>query len=342
MISIRKTANELERLEQLSHAAVGCYSQAIDSTGHYAIEFNAEQVAYFRAQLELLKQKLRDNGGPEQLKSVQASFDSEVKEFQNLVRDHLKQLQREVAAAGAAVETFTNSFTQSGSDLEAGVKRELQRLNKVAGSDDIDEIRGGIRTATAKITADVEQMRSCNQLAIVQLKDEIRLLHQEIEGMQRSLRQPNEEQCSARQHLTSHLDELARRGRPFSVLLAAIRNLEGLHNCHAPKVVETCLNTLKTRFETSLPGSATVGRWNKDQFAAVLDIDRVVAIAKSADIMRALSEPIVELVDGALHTVAFDVTTGVIDFQPGADVREFQKKITKLVDALSGKPATFE
>jgi GGDEF domain-containing protein len=239
------------------------------------------------------------------------------------------------------VEAFTNSFTQSGSDLEAGVKRELQRLNKVAVSDDIDEIRGGIRTATAKITADVEQMRSCNQLAIVQLTDEIRLLHQEIQGMQRSLRQPSEEQISVRQHLTSRLDELARRGRPFSVLLAVIRNLEGLHNCHASKVVETCLNTFKTRFETSLPGSATVGRWNKDQFAAVLDIERVAAIAKSVDIMRALSEPIVELVDGALHTVAFDVTTGVIDFQPGADLREFQNKITKLVDALAGKPATF-
>jgi GGDEF domain-containing protein len=337
LISIRKTANELERLEEFGRSAVTCYSQAIGSTDHYAIEFNAEQVAHFRAQLQVLKQQLRDAGSPEQLKSVQASFDTEVKEFQDRVRDHLEQLRREVAAAAAAVESFTSSFNQSGSDLEAGVKRELQHLNKVAASDDINEIRGGIRTATAKITADVGQMRSCNQLAIAQLKDEIRLLHQEIQGMQRSLRPHSQEQNPARQHLNSRMDELARRGRHFSVLVAVIRNLDGLQNCHAPKVLESGLNTFKARFENRLPGSATVGRWNKDQFAAVLDIERVAAIATSRDVMRTLSAPIVEEADGALHTLVFEVTTGVIDFQPGADPLEFQTKITQLVGALAGR-----
>lgn len=337
MISIRKTANELERLEELGQSAVRCYSEAIDSTGRHAIEFNTEQVAHFRAQLQVLRQHLRGAGNPENLKRVQASFDTEVKEFQRRVGDHLEQLRREVAGATAAVETFTSSFNQSGADLEAGVKRELQQLNKVAASDDIKQIRSGIHAATAKIAADVEQMRSCNQLAIVQLKDEIRLLHQEIQGMQRSMQSQNEAQSPARQLVNSRLEELARRGRSFSVLLAVVKNLEGLLNCHSQKVLESGLNTFKARLENSLPGSATVGCWNKDQFVAVLDMDRVVAIATSRDVMQTLSKPIVEEGDGTLHTLVFEVATGVVDFQTGADPQEFQAKITQLVGALAGR-----
>lgn len=337
MISIRKTADELERLEEFGRSAVACYSEAIHSTGHNAIEFNAEQVANFRSQLQALMRQLRDAGNPDQLKSVQASFDAEIKQFQHRIRDHLEQLRREVAVTSAAVETFTSSFNQSGSDLEAGVKRELQQLNKAAASDSINEIRGVIRTATTRITADVAEMRSSNQLAIAQLKDEIRLLHQEIQGMQRSLKPNSAEPNPARQHLNSRMDELARRGRPFSVLLAVIKNLDGLSNCHAPKVLESGLNTFKARFENKLPRSATVGRWDKDQFAAVLDFERVVAIATSRDVMQTLSTPILEEADGALHTLIFDVTTGVIDFQPSTDPREFQTKIAQLAGAMAGQ-----
>jgi GGDEF domain-containing protein len=338
LISIRKTTNELERLEEFGRSAVTCYWEAIDSTDHYAIEFNAERVAQFRAKLQVLKQQLRDAGSTEQLKSVQALFDTEVKEFQRRVRDHLEQLRREVAAATAAVGTFTSTFNQSGADLEAGVKRELQQLNKVAASDDIQEIRSGIRAATAKITTDVGQMRSCNQLAIVQLKEEIRLLHQEIQGIQRSLRPQSEEQTPARQHVNSRMEELARRGRPFSVLLAVVKNVEGLLNCHSRKVLENGLNTFKARLENSLPASATVACWNKDQFVAVLDMERVVAIATSRDVIQTLSKPIVEEADGILHTLVFEVATGVIDFKTGADPQEFQTKTTQFLAALAGRP----
>jgi len=336
LISIRKTTNELERLEEFGQSAVACYSDAIGLADRYAIEFNAEQVARFREQLQSLARQLRGAANPQQLKSVQASFDSEVKGFQSRVRDHLDQLRREVAAAEGAIAAFSTSFHQSGSDLEAGVKHDLDQLNKVAASDDILQIRGAIKTVTAKITADVTKMRSSNQLAIAQLKDEIRLLHQEIQGMQRTLHPQNEEQTPARKQLNSRMEELAHRGRTFSVLIAVIKNIEGLRNVHASKIIESGLNTLKARFETKLPGSATVARWNQDQFAAVLDIERVVAIAASRDIMQFLSKPIVEEAGGKLHTLAFEVTTGVVDFQPGANPAEFQTKINQLVAALAG------
>lgn len=336
MISIRKTTDELERLEELSRTAIASYTEAIGATDRYAIEFSAEQVARFRAQLQALKHQLSRASSPGEIKDVQSGFEAELKGFQQRVRDHVERLREEITKATAAVETFAGSYSQSGSDLEASVKRELGHLNKVATSDDIGEIRRGIRTVTAKITADVEQMRSANQLAIAQFKDEIQLLHQEIETMQRSLR-PTDEQNKARRHLYSHVDELVRRHRPFSVLLAVVRNLDGLRNCHAAPVLEIGMDTFKARFESRLPGLATAVRWNEGQFAAVLDIEPSAAIAMSRELMRTLSKPIVEQVDGTHHTLAFDAITGSIHFRAGVNPAELQSKITQLVGALMGK-----
>ena len=59
MISLRKTATELERLEELHRAAVNCYSQALRSTEQNAIELDAAQAAHFRGQVQALRDQLR-------------------------------------------------------------------------------------------------------------------------------------------------------------------------------------------------------------------------------------------------------------------------------------------
>lgn len=180
MISLRKTATELDRLEELHRTAVNCYSSALRSTEQNAVELDAGQTAHFRAQLQALRDRLRSDGGPQQLESVQASFDTELKNYRDKTGEQVQKLRREVQAAAAALETFAGSISESEVNLESGLKRELKVLSRSADSDDLQAMRDVIRASTAKIASSFEQMRSSNQLAIAQLKDEIRLLHQEV------------------------------------------------------------------------------------------------------------------------------------------------------------------
>ncbi len=79
MISLRKTATELERLEELHRAAVNCYSQALRSTEQNAIELDSGQAAHFRTQLQALRDQLRADASSRELDAVQTSFDTELK-----------------------------------------------------------------------------------------------------------------------------------------------------------------------------------------------------------------------------------------------------------------------
>ncbi len=60
MISLRKSVNDLDRLDALQRAAVECYVSAISATEQYAIEVDWSKAAQFRAHLQALQEQLRD------------------------------------------------------------------------------------------------------------------------------------------------------------------------------------------------------------------------------------------------------------------------------------------
>lgn len=333
MISLRKTATELERLEELHRAAVNCYTQALRSTEQHAIELDAAQAAHFRGQVQALRDQLRAESRPSDLEAVQNSFESELKDYRDKSRDQIQRLRREVQAATAAVESFAGSITESEVNLESGLKRELNHLNQCALSDDIQEIRGAIRSSTAKIAASVDQMRSSNQLAIAQLKDEIRLLHQEVQSAKRS--QTADPSLESRQRISGRMEEFVKKGSSFSVLLVVVHNLEGLQNCYSATVIDSALRGFQSRFENILPSSAIVGRWAKDQFAAILSTAPGNAIEMSSEVVRKLSDSFLEQDKGGTHSVVFTPRAGVVEFSTGSDLAKFQARLAQLAAALA-------
>src|ERR1700722_15928862 len=334
MISLRKTSTELERLEALHRTAIRCYSEALRSTEQNAIELDTAQAAHFRAQLQALRNQLRADAGPSELEGVQSSFDTELKEYRDKTRSQVQRLRQEVRAAAAAVESFTGSIGESEINLESGLKRELNSLKQSALSDDLQEIRGAIHASTAKIAASIQQMRSSNQLAIAQLKDEIRLLHQEVQAARRS--QTPDPSSESRQRIVGQMDEFIKKNAPFSVLLVVVRNLEGLQNCYSSGVIDSALADLQSRFEGMLPSSAVLGRWAKDQFAAILRTAPGNAIEMSSEVVRKLSEPFLEQEKGGTHSIIFNPRAGVIEYSPGSDFSKFQARLKQLADALTG------
>lgn len=334
MISLRKTATELDRLEELYRSAVRCYSEALRSTEQNAVELDAALITHFRSQLQSLRDQLRADAGAGELESIQTSFDTELKNYRDKTGEQVQRLRREVQAASAALESFAGSITESEVNLESGLKRELNNLNQSAEGDDIQVMRAAIHASTAKIAAGVQQMRSSNQLAIAQLKDEIRLLHQEVQSARRP--QTPDPAAESRQRITGRMEEFVGRNAAFSVLLVVVRNLEGLQNCYAANIIDSALRGFQSRFENIVPSSTVVGRWAKDQFAAIMSTAPGNTIEMSADVVRKLSQPFLEQENGVTHSIAFNPHAGVIEFSPGSDFAKFQARLKQLADALGG------
>ncbi len=333
MISLLKTAAEMERLEKFKNTAVECFGQSIASTEQNIVEFEEQQVARFRAGLRALMRQLEQATTPEQLRNIQGLFREALHHYKDASHEQIRRLRRDVDAAASALEEFAAHTASSGGDHEKELKQALHSLD-TAASERLDDIRAAIRAASARILASFEQMQAANHLAIAQLKDEIRVLHQTIQSVRRSATaERSAPEAGNRQEIDNRLDELLSQNTSFCLILVVLRNLKMLAARHSPAVMEDALHSLQARLQAMVP-RATVGRWTRNQFVVILDSAPGNAMELSGKVAQKMMEPYDFQEAGVRRTLSFQVTSGVVDHRNGADVLKFRKGLEKLSVAL--------
>jgi len=336
MISLLKTAFEMERLEKFKKVALECYGLALSSTEQNVIEVDHQQAAQFRGELQTLINQLGGATSPEQLQNIQDLFRGELREYRDSTHEQLRRLRKEMDAAVGALEEFAGNASARGDDHEKELKQALKTLDTAAASDRLEAMKAAIRSASADILSSFEQMQAKNQFAIAQLKDEIRLLHQKIQAGRRPLAL-NAETWN-RQDVDHRIDQMLRQNTSFCLVLIVLRNLKMLASRYSGRVVEEALESLQVRLRDALGGESMLGRWTTNQFVAILNVAPSSAMAISRDAAQKLTEPYSFKHDGIPCTLVFQVAAGVVDHQAGSDTLKFQSKLASLSKALGGGP----
>ena len=336
MISLFKTGHEMERLEKFKKVALECYGLAIASTEQNVIEVDPGQAALFRGELQALANQLGAATSPEHLQNIQDLFGEELREYRDSTHEQLRRLRKEMDAAVSALDEFAGNAAARGDDHEKELKQALKSLEAAAFSGRFEEIRAAIRIASADILSSFDQMRAQNQLAVAQLKDEIRLLHQRIQAGRRSAAPASE--TWNRQDIDHQIDEMLKQNTSFCLVLIVLKNLKPLTSRYSGGAVEDALQALQVRLRDTLGGESMLGRWTANQFIAILDVSPSSAMAISRDVAQKLTEPYSFTHNGIPSTLVFQVAAGVVDYQAGSDVLKFQPKLASLSAALGGGP----
>jgi GGDEF domain-containing protein len=335
LISILRTVSELERLEKFQKAAFECYGLALSSTEQNVIEFDETETARFRANLRTLISQLDEATTPEQLRNIQGLFRTELHDYKDATHEQIRRLRGDLDAAASALEEFAINTASSGDNHEKELKQTLNRLDVAAASERLDDIREAIRAASARILASFEQMQAANHLAVAQLKDEIRLLHQTIQSGRRSATSERRPKAWNRRKIDDQIDELLSQDASFCLILVVLRNLKPLASRNSGVVIEDALHSLQARLQGML-GGASVGRWTKNQFVAILKGAPGSAMVMSREVVQKLTEPYDFQDGGVRRTLSFQVVAGVVDHRTGADVVKFRTGLEKLSTALGG------
>lgn len=342
LISIRKSVDDLSRLEELekyealSSVIRECYAMAIHSAAHYAVEVDAGLAVELRTNLKNIEEQSRTAISAEQWRAAQSSFRGELREYRDHSAARLAKMRKEVESAAAAMTIFAETVASNGENHEAQVSSQLRNLETTAQQENIAEIRKGIRGAVCEIQSSVENIQRSNRLVIAQLQDEIRVLHLQIEQERKALYTDRASGAWNRQKIDLHIDNLLRQNQPFCLLLVWVRNLKRLDTQHSRTVVEGTLKAMVARFAGMLDDDAVIGRWNADQFVAVLDVPPGRAIPLSAEATRKLSGSYAVQENGLSHKVAMQATAGVIERAAGTDSSTFLEKLAQLSGAISG------
>jgi GGDEF domain-containing protein len=326
----------MESLEKDKNTAMECYGLAIASTEQNVIELDQEQASLFRAELQALVKQLGEGTTPEQLRKIQDRFGDDLRDYRSNAHEQIRQLRKEMAAALSALEGFAGDTVAHSDGYEKELKRALKNLEAAAFSGRFEDIRAAIRAASAEILSSFTQMRAQNQFAIAQLKDEIRLLHQRIQGGRNSTSVAAE--TWNRQDIDRRIDEMLKQNISFCLVLIVLKNLKALTSRYSGAAIEDALQALDVRLRDALGGASMLGRWTANQYVAILNVSPSSAMAASRDAAQKLAEPYSFTHNGAPSTLVFQVAAGVVDYQAGSDALKFQPKLASLSGALGGGP----
>jgi GGDEF domain-containing protein len=334
LISTLTPPAELDSLDDLRRAVTECYTQAIRSVSQYAVEVDPNQVAEFRLHLRDIEQQWSAAKDITSLHGVQASFRGELREYRDQTREQLARLRKELESAAAAMTSFADDIASNGADHETGLKDELTRLERVGASSDLQQIRGGIRTALGEIAVSLDQMRRGNQLIVAQLQDEIRVLHQEFQAERRALFTDQASGAWTRQKLDLKIHELLRQDDRFSIIAVAVRNLPQVKLDCSRTLVEVTLKALLMRFRGLLGADTNIGRWNEQEFVAVLDLEPGTLTAIADELAKKLRGPYSAQENGLAHSVLLDVAAAAFEHLAGSDPVSFVCKLERTLERI--------
>ena len=342
MISLRKAATELERLEDLQQTLAKCYAMAIKSSSEYVVELDPHSAEYFRQRLQSLDQQCSQASAPEHYNAVQASLRGELRNYRDQAREQTARMRKDLQNAAAAMRVFAESVSSSGEDCDLQLHQEVDRLEALAASDNIEQIRVGIESATGAILHSFGQLRRSHQLVVTQLQDEIRTLHQAMDNERSRMDRDHASGAWNRQKLNERIEHLLRQNEPFCVLLVSARNLRRLERQYTPAVITEALRALVQQFDGILGGEAMIGRWSEDLFSAILEMDPSGAMALSSEINRKLSMSYPVWHSGVAQMLTIETSSGIVDRRRDSDSSKFYRKLEQMAAAMAGpenKPA---
>ena len=336
LISIRRAANDLDRMEDLLHSVKDSYGQAIRCTAKYAIEMDPMDTSAFREHLRSLQKRVEDAMFAEDWKAVEASFDGELRDYRDKAVGQLERLHQQIKATSEAVQLFTESVAAIDLDHEAQITGTIDQLEALARSEDVEVLQTGIRSAAQAIAGSIDIMQRRHQASIAELRDEIRVLHKQIDGERKAHLLDSATGVWNRQKLDTQIFDLLEQDQPFCILLVCVRNLPRLDKRYSRTVIASALKALLQRFAGMLEEGALIGRWDEQNFAALLEMEPAATFRVARLATRQLSGEYAVQDHGQSQSVYLEAVAGVIDRSTGSDEASFQQKLLQMSKALSG------
>lgn len=337
MISIRKAASDLDRLEVLLQTVTQGYDQGLRAVAQYALEFDAGETGVFRGHLSALQEKISAAATPEDWNMIQASFRGELRDYRDRCDQHLQRMCSEVGAAAEAMQLFANCIAATSTDQDDTIQNALGKLDSLTSCNSIAAMKDGIHEATVSIAKSLEALRGHHQMAVAQLRDEIRILHERIEVELRAVHLDASTGVSNRQRIESRIAELLQEDRPFCILMVYIRGTESGEGHHAVNLVDGARRALLQRMQRMLGEHALLGRWTEDHFVAILTVDIPAAMVLSREASSKLTGNYSIQENGLSKRIPLQARAGIVERKADQDSLIFHERLSQMARALSGQ-----
>jgi len=327
MISIRESISDLEKIDELHHAALECYRAALQDLAQYAVEFDESATASHRQRVAALAGQLHGKTHVPQLFASRSALRDELRDYHHKASAFLVGLREELSEKAQALELIVDTMASAIGDDEDRFKNSLSKLRELSDSPAASPIRMALATVSEQLAQGVEQIKKQNQLVIGQFRVEIQMLHGQVEALRAVSTVSGSADLNSRPEMETAIARAVEARKPFSLLLLKIRNLPQIERQYGALVRPDAIAAFTTRTRKEMPADAILGRWSEEQFIAIVEMDRAEAIALAKRLAQQFSKPYPSTDKGKPPIPALEVDASVVDSAGGNIYEGLIKKI---------------
>ncbi len=263
------------------------YIDVIRATSDYAARVNSEAVKTYQKAIQQLCERLNDDSPLEIIAASPQQFVEAQKMLQHDTENQVEELRSNLTATSRMMKELMSQLTGIGTSHHESLQGDIEGLRQLQMLDSLEKVRSGLGDMASRMTARLHQLQKEHQLTIVQLQDEIRTLHRQLDHREpahaplpqpvlpaRTAAAPSKRpapfQGLRRQEFENAVRSMAEDGETFCLSVIWMSNLGHLFTQHEPEVVLELMLAASLRLGNMQTANKLWTRWDDDVFTVCL------------------------------------------------------------------------
>jgi GGDEF domain-containing protein len=249
-----------------------------------------------------------------------------LRDYRDKAAQYLGTLRTQLETTARALQETVEALAQSDGEHAPHLRDTLKQVRDAAASPEGAPLRAMLTAAADSIEGDLAQMRREQQFAMAQLQTEVRILHQRVESLQNAAAMDQASKFASRSSIEEYVKSLPAAG--FMVFILKAHGLVQARARYGAPMADEMVATFARRMRNCVPKDAVIGRWNEQDFLAVLPVSQGREKTDPQAVSVHLSMPYASMTAGKVVRIPLEVSVEVLppaEGPPGSMLRCVEK-----------------
>lgn len=338
VLSLAKRIAELERVEAVRSQLLAYCARGVRASARNLIRFDESRVGELQDLMQLEAARIDDAQTETELRSAYEQIERILEEHRSAGESHVRALRDNLNSTARVLQAVLTQMAGSGAAHHDALEADLERLREIAGIDEIETLKRALNETAAQLADRLLSMRREYQLIVTQLRDEIRILHNELQ--ERGLAPPAPQNEPAVTHrpdpaaphkpliheppeevflgmkraeFVEVLKVKTEQGERYSLAVILLSNLADLFTKHDPAEVLNLMEISARRVIDAFAGNPFWIRWEDDCFLVCTHYRGAAASGWALEVAERLSGPQRVRTDAGMAELMLAVSAATID-----------------------------
>ncbi len=313
MISLKRSLEKFESIEQLHAATLASLLAVLASVEKHAVASQEEILSRHRAALRALRRQVSADPSAEVLRNSTDYLDDELREYAEQATEFYQRREAEIRAILRLMAKASESL-QSNTDKYSGrFEGFAKQLDTLVEMDDLAEIRRRLAREVERMRACVQEMSTTSSASLGQLQQQLKQYEQRLKQAEETAsRDPLTGAANRREGERQIIDRI-NSGKKFCIILLDLIRFKLINDRMGHLAGDEVLRQFTRRLQGAVREGDVVCRWGGDEFVVVMTCSLADAMMRARQISTNVFGAYSINLSGKPQFVQVQASTGVAE-----------------------------